>query len=120
MKKVISITLDEKLWIYIKNKTNKSRYIEELIKQDLQQQQVKPIVKAVGDELLASSVFFDELASRLARPTQSASIPSNDVFVPPSPRTGYPCCQKASPCKHWSFDGLNDVWVNSLTGMTRE
>jgi hypothetical protein len=51
------------------------------------------------------------------------STPNNStVFVPspPDPITGYPCCQKKSPCKHWSFDGAESVWKNELTGKTME
>lgn len=39
---------------------------------------------------------------------------------PPAPLTGYPCCQRAKPCKHWIFDGINSLWKNELTGKVRE
>ena len=48
---------------------------------------------------------------------------ANEPFVPrpPDPETGYPCClNERKPCKHWTFDGNQAVWVNSLTGKTRE
>jgi len=44
-----------------------------------------------------------------------------EVFVPkaPDPVTGYPCCLKSNPCKHWSYDGNKQMWINSLTGGTK-
>ena len=46
----------------------------------------------------------------------------NSAFTPkpPDPNTGYPCCLNKSPCKHWSWNGDTLVWVNSITGNTRE
>lgn len=45
---------------------------------------------------------------------------SDFVPKPPDPETGYPCCQKRSPCKHWTWDGNIEAWINSPTGKTRE
>ena len=39
---------------------------------------------------------------------------------PPNPDTGYDCCLKKAPCKHWSWNGDIQLWVNSITGKTRE
>lgn len=38
----------------------------------------------------------------------------------PDPETGYPCCAKNKPCKHWQWDGLKSAYVNELTGKERE
>lgn len=123
MKKPVSIKLDEQLWVYIKNKTNKSRFISELIKQDMQAQVIKPIVDGVREKLLQDEVFISEISSRMSKAGSTAYIssPVNAPFVPrpPDPTTGYPCCSKATPCKHWTFDGTDDVWTNTLTGATR-
>lgn len=47
---------------------------------------------------------------------------NSTVFVPsaPDPNTGYPCCIKQAPCKHWIFNGAESHWKNELTGKTRE
>lgn len=128
MKKPISIKLDEKLWIFIKDKPNKSRYVEELIKEDIQGQQTKPIVQAVINELLGSEVFFAEIRARIGNSTTN-SIPISGptqntatTFVPkpPDPITGYPCCQQSKPCKHWHWDEIDQVYRNELTGAVRE
>lgn len=42
------------------------------------------------------------------------------VPKPPDPETGYPCCTKARPCKHWVWDDIETVWRNTLTNKTRE
>lgn len=42
------------------------------------------------------------------------------VLRPPDPDTGYPCCTKKTPCKHWQFDSDKGKWVNILTGEERE
>lgn len=33
--------------------------------------------------------------------------------------TEKPCCNKSAPCQHWQWDGVNEVWKNSLSGRTR-
>lgn len=119
MKKPISIKLDEALWVHIKSKTNKSAYISELIKQDLQQAKIKPITESVINELLTSEVFFNEMSQRLKVKSVQFNAPvKSDVFVPrpPDPQVGYPCCQKPAPCKHWKFNDIEQHWVNELTG----
>jgi len=30
------------------------------------------------------------------------------------------CCTLKNPCKHWQFDSSKELWVNSITGATRE
>lgn len=32
---------------------------------------------------------------------------------------GYPCCSKATPCKHWIYNGADECWTNTLTGAIR-
>lgn len=120
MKKPLGIRLSEAAFKHVKNKTNYSRYIERLINQDIQAEYTKPIVKAVHEELMQNSAFFDELRDRLqvAHTTPKSSEPFTPR--PPDPATGYPCCSKATPCKHWTFDGVTDLWTNTLTGATRD
>lgn len=35
-------------------------------------------------------------------------------------RTGLPCCNQSSPCKHWRWDAQLAMWQNILTGEIRE
>ena len=39
---------------------------------------------------------------------------------PPHPEYGYPCCHKASPCRHWAYDEVESHWVNELTKETKD
>ena len=65
MKRNISAKIDENLFVHIKNKPNISRYIEELIKQDIQMQQKKPIIEAVRTSLLEDEYFIAEISRRI-------------------------------------------------------
>ncbi len=35
-------------------------------------------------------------------------------------QSGLPCCNQASPCKHWRWDAQLAMWQNILTGEIRE
>lgn len=35
-------------------------------------------------------------------------------------KPGLPCCNQASPCKHWRWDHQLAMWQNILTGEIRE
>ena len=35
-------------------------------------------------------------------------------------KPGLPCCNQASPCKHWRWDPQLAMWQNILTGEIRE
>lgn len=124
MTKVVSIRLDDTLWGAIKDKPNVSRYIGGLVKQDVQMQFVKPIVKAVIDELLSSELFFTELRLRLEISqkqensiTNSTTTEDESVYTPlTSTAMERGCCVATKPCQHWTFDGITSSWINSLSG----
>ena len=41
--------------------------------------------------------------------------------IPETPKVaGLPCCNQASPCKHWRWDAQLAMWQNILTGEIRE
>ncbi len=54
------------------------------------------------------------------RPIKPKTTDLEFVPKPPDPDTGYPCCTKAKPCKHWVFDGASSEWRNEITGKTKE
>lgn len=60
------------------------------------------------------NISTDEVSSDVRPDVQGAFVPR-----PPDPETGYPCCEKSTPCKHWQWDSSLAGWVNSLTGKTR-
>lgn len=126
--KQVTIKLDDALWSLISHKTNTSRYIKELIKQDVQLQQAKPIVEAVVIELLKHELFIAELSARVLKGkalgmtnTSVTSMTQSTPFVPrpPDPSTGYPCCTKDMLCKHWQWDETAGQRINTLTGAVR-
>ena len=45
-----------------------------------------------------------------------------DIFQPkpPDPLTGYDCCERKTPCKHWVWDMNKTGYTNSLTGAFKE
>jgi len=119
MKRPISIKLDERVWVHIKDKPNRSRYIEELIKQDIHQAQIKPIVQSVSDELLSSEAFFNGISVRLNIIPPKSPTPSPSKGLSELSSTDYPCCRKPAPCKHWAFDENAGGWKNILNGIVR-
>lgn len=50
----------------------------------------------------------------------TATNPLNIPGVQKGINEGLPCCKKPSPCRHWSYNDLEGVWVNSLTGETKD
>lgn len=115
MKKRISVTIDESLWKLVKDKSNLSRYIEYLVKDDIQLKEKKQIVNAVVDDLLADSIFLDEVADRIKSTTNGITNSSSSM-----PSRGYLCCSsKSKVCRHWHWDGTKTIWINSVTGEER-
>lgn len=52
---------------------------------------------------------------------QSPSTPTPEIpETPKVEQTGLPCCNQASPCKHWRWDPQLAMWQNILTGEIRE
>ena len=43
-----------------------------------------------------------------------------EIIVPQQQAAGLPCCNQASPCKHWRWDAQLAMWQNILTGEIRE
>lgn len=42
------------------------------------------------------------------------------IKVDPEAKPAPKCCTLKKRCKHWLFDANNGVWLNSITGETRE
>lgn len=52
---------------------------------------------------------------------QSPNTPTPEIpETPKVEQTGLPCCNQASPCKHWRWDHQLAMWQNILTGEIRE
>lgn len=111
MKVRINISIDEEAVDILNQQSNKSQFIEDLIMARV------PQAPATGG--LTKEEVLDLIKSEIGMvpPAQN-----NSTFVPspPDPITGYPCCQKQAPCKHWIFNGAESHWKNELTGKIRE
>ncbi len=94
-----------------RNQANKSELINKLLA-------VYYLKHAVEDDFK----YGDGSGTPATYTKVSETVVKDEPFVPrpPDPLTGYPCCEKAKPCKHWQWDGNRGVWVNELTGKTRE
>lgn len=83
------------------------------------------VLKRVLDKALNEGGGSSSSPPSTKNKVPAENIPNNSVgngaFVPrpPDPLTGYPCCLKSTPCKHWTYDGADGMWVNSLTGKRR-
>ena len=78
-------------------------------------------LSSIGLSSNGRTVDFDS-TNLGSNPSEPAKIAKGSEFVPkpPDPETGYPCCLAKAPCKHWSFNGTEGYWENSLTGKTRD
>ena len=52
--------------------------------------------------------------------TPTPEIPETPKVAEIVPKPGLPCCNQASPCKHWRWDPQLAMWQNILTGEIRE
>ena len=81
------------------------------------------------DEALATrkSVELDKRAAEWAEAERELYGTPESTPTPEIPETpkveqkpGLPCCNQASPCKHWRWDPQLAMWQNILTGEIRE
>lgn len=88
-------------------------------------------VNELLDEALATrkSVELDKRAAEWADAERELyGVPEStltpEISEPQKPavqqQTGLPCCNQASPCKHWRWDPQLAMWQNILTGEIRE
>ena len=52
--------------------------------------------------------------------TPTPEIPETPKVAEQQRPAGLPCCNQASPCKHWRWDAQLAMWQNILTGEIRE
>lgn len=78
------------------------------------------IHQALNREVIEDKIAFDMWKKFPMGEEEKKRIEDNFVPRPPDPDTGYPCCEKKRPCKHWHFNGDKGKWINELTGKERE
>lgn len=131
MKKKITVTIDQGLYrgLRLDNK-NVSGFINELLEEKLiSSNRValgERLTQEVKTRLLEDEQFFQELKQRIGVSSNGRTAgfePVNLGSNPSVPTTVavLPCCLNTKqPCKHWTFDGAQQAYVNSLTGEIRE
>lgn len=90
-------------------------------------------VNELLDKALATrkSVELDKRAAEWAEAERELygtpeTTPTPEIPETPKPaetvvnKPGLPCCNQASPCKHWRWDPQLAMWQNILTGEIRE
>lgn len=134
MKKIL-VLLDDETANLLDGKKNKSKFIREAIKYismdistdtlDGMRQSYALVAKRLKEidsklDYLTGPVISDAGLQGPIQPTEIATIPKPFVPKAPDPVTGYPCCTKKVPCKHWAFNTETSIWTNELTGETKE
>lgn len=86
--KTYTFRADGAVAMKLDGKPNITRYVVGLIREDIQSGATKPIVEGVVAALLEHEVFISELASRLALPSRTRTVPpeQNSVHVTAAPR----------------------------------
>ena len=113
--KTITLRLSDELVEMLNTLPNKSDFIRQAIETAFNKNE-EP-----GNKYLSKDEVIELIRLGLATSNKNVTLNSN-TFVPrpPDPETGYPCCTKQTPCKHWTWDNSIPAWVNSLTGKTKE
>ena len=102
--------------------TSLTRFVNELLDEALATRKSVELNKRAAEWAEAERELYGAT-------TQSYGVP--DVTHPPEisepqkpattpQQTGLPCCNQASPCKHWRWDPQLAMWQNILTGEIRE
>lgn len=142
MKTRLQITLEDEATALLNKQENKSQYIEELIlnaqNADIsgEVKNMSLVMNGLVDEILElkelikrqhnqasnhNATGYETIQSYAAGNTFGTPIKQNEfVPAPPDPETGYPCCVKAAPCKHWVYDENNMYWKNTITNKIKE
>jgi hypothetical protein len=108
MKKRVNIMLSEEALEIADKSGNRSDYIEGLILGN-SERPLEVVPLHTLQALLEAE--FEKIKSA---PKLEAVIPAAMPVMEKA------CCLAASPCAHWSFNSGDGVWVNSLSGKTRE
>lgn len=91
--------------------TSLTRFVNELLDEALATRKSVELDKRAAE--------WDEAERELYGVPDSTPTPE----IPETPKveqTGLPCCNQASPCKHWRWDAQLAMWQNILTGEIRE
>lgn len=107
--------------------TSLTRFVNELLDEALATRKSVELDKRAAEWAEAERELYGVPSYEAT--TQSHGVPETtptpEIIEQPKPadtpqHTGLPCCNQASPCKHWRWDPQLAMWQNILTGEIRE
>jgi Arc/MetJ-type ribon-helix-helix transcriptional regulator len=116
--KMMTLRLPDELVEMLDTLPNKSDFIRSAIESAFDKNE-EPEHQFVTKQQVIELIRL-ELTNKSTQINSPAIKGSEFVPSPPDPTTGYPCCTKSTPCKHWAWDGTESCWKNTLTGRARD
>lgn len=101
--------------------TSLTRFVNELLDEALATRKNVELDKRAAEWAEAERELYG-----VPNNTPTPNIPETpkveEIIIPQQrpAQTGLPCCNQASPCKHWRWDPQLAMWQNILTGEIRE
>lgn len=117
------IRIEEQLYARLAaeaGKTSLTRFVNELLDEALATRKNVELDKSAAEWTEAERELYGAPETSQSSHGQSPNTPTPEI--PETPKvagTGLPCCNQASPCKHWRWDAQLAVWQNILTGEVR-
>lgn len=105
--------LDEDVAKILARKKNATEYLEDLVLADLGKSN-HPFVNEIKFQ---ADRIIETIKNSSIKPVKEEKW--EEVGAKEGAKEGYPCCSGSSPCRHWIYDGVNDVWRNSITAETK-
>lgn len=104
--------------------TSLTRFVNELLDEALATRKNVELDKRAAEWAEAERELYGVPETSQGSQGQSPNTPTPENLEPQKPavqqQAGLPCCNQASPCKHWRWDPQLAMWQNILTGEIRE
>lgn len=111
--------------------TSLTRFVNELLDEALATRKSVDLDKRAAEWAEAERELYGTPETSQSSQGHSPNTPTPEIpetpkveeIIIPQQRpaqTGLPCCNQASPCKHWRWDPQLAMWQNVLTGEIRE
>lgn len=99
--------------------TSLTRFVNELLDEALATRKSVELDKRAAEWAEAERELYGAPETSQSSRGHSPNTPTPEI--PETPKVaGLPCCNQASPCKHWRWDPQLAMWQNILTGEIRE
>lgn len=105
--------------------TSLTRFVNELLDEALATRKNVELDKRAAEWAEAERELYGVPETSLGSRGHSPNTPTPEIPETPKPaeivsKPGLPCCNQASPCKHWRWDAQLAMWQNIMTGEIRE